>query len=331
MGRVRWPTTVVDWVVALSNLVDFHSALKWQSYLLCVWSPVGVRWMNGIILNTQSYVLIYSSQRGRATLVVVNQPPFPPALIDELFILEDPLKIPSAGTTGRHWSRRTERFQNLKSYKRYLALTTESLQRMKQIAHLESIYFHAEGQIKIIRKYPYLHIITPLQFADTFSIIMRQVKSVDSLPLFETIRTHSYSGTGCGMTTDQPKVTFSRLHSRTHLLFNISRSLGYCPIDVSFRKRILTNKMCPQHPPLWGSTFNPFTPKSDQFQISPAAPPVILYHTVWRTWLFLTQSYVKMIIVTILPTSPIHFSLKCWENVLFELGSERVNVEQVEW
>ena len=28
--------------------------------------------------------------------------------------------------------------------------------------------------------------------------------------------------------------------------------------------------------------FSPFTPKSDQFQISPAASPVILHHTVWR-------------------------------------------------
>ena len=30
----------------------------------------------------------------------------------------------------------------------------------------------------------------------------------------------------------------------------------------------------------------PFTPKSDQFQISPAASPEILHHTVWRTWVF---------------------------------------------
>ena len=33
---------------------------------------------------------------------------------------------------------------------------------------------------------------------------------------------------------------------------------------------------------------NPFTPKSDQFQISPAAPPEILHHhIVWKTWLFI--------------------------------------------
>ena len=35
---------------------------------------------------------------------------------------------------------------------------------------------------------------------------------------------------------------------------------------------------------------NPFTPKSDQFQISPAASPEILCHRVWRTWLFITYS-----------------------------------------
>ena len=34
-----------------------------------------------------------------------------------------------------------------------------------------------------------------------------------------------------------------------------------------------------------------FTPKSEQFKISPAALPEILHHTVWRTWLFITYSY----------------------------------------
>ena len=36
--------------------------------------------------------------------------------------------------------------------------------------------------------------------------------------------------------------------------------------------------------------FNPFIPKSDQVQISPAASPEILHHTVWRTWLFIDYS-----------------------------------------
>ena len=38
------------------------------------------------------------------------------------------------------------------------------------------------------------------------------------------------------------------------------------------------------------SALNPFTPESDRCQISPAASPEILHHTVWRTWLFLAYS-----------------------------------------
>ena len=50
----------------------------------------------------------------------------------------------------------------------------------------------------------------------------------------------------------------------------------------------------------------PFTPESDQSQISPPAPPEILHHTVRRT------SHLCI------------FSLKGWENGPFELRSERV-------
>ena len=35
---------------------------------------------------------------------------------------------------------------------------------------------------------------------------------------------------------------------------------------------------------------NHFTPMSDQFQISPAASPEIVRHTVWRTWVFIAYS-----------------------------------------
>ena len=82
-------------------------------------------------------------------------------------------------------------------------------------------------------------------------------------------------------------------------------------------------------PPLPGTVWtrwriNTFIPKSDQVQISPVASPVILHHTVWRTWLFIAYSDWKMILVPVLTTSLIHFSWKGWENVLFELGIERV-------
>ena len=49
------------------------------------------------------------------------------------------------------------------------------------------------------------------------------------------------------------------------------------------------------------------------------------HHTVWRTWLFIAYSDEDHDHTTNLTyTSLIHFSLKVWENVLFELGSERV-------
>ena len=37
-------------------------------------------------------------------------------------------------------------------------------------------------------------------------------------------------------------------------------------------------------------SFNPFTPESDQCQISPAASPETLHHTLRRTWLFIAYS-----------------------------------------
>ena len=67
---------------------------------------------------------------------------------------------------------------------------------------------------------------------------------------------------------------------------------------------------------------NPFTPKSDQCQISPAASPEILHHTVRRTWLFITYSDEKWLYYKFSLPHLYIFSLKGWENVLFELGRE---------
>ena len=55
------------------------------------------------------------------------------------------------------------------------------------------------------------------------------------------------------------------------------------------------------------SYLDPFTPKSDQFQISPAASPVLLPHSR-KNLVFHSFSW-KMIILPILTTStsPIHF------------------------
>ena len=48
------------------------------------------------------------------------------------------------------------------------------------------------------------------------------------------------------------------------------------------------------------NSINPFTPKRDQLQISPAASPNISHHTVWRTWLFIRYSDERFIMVPIL-------------------------------
>ena len=73
------------------------------------------------------------------------------------------------------------------------------------------------------------------------------------------------------------------------------------------------------------SMVNPFTPKSDQCQISPAASPIIVHHTVWITWLFIAYSDERWLHYQFSLPHLYIFSLKGSENVLFELRSERVN------
>ena len=62
----------------------------------------------------------------------------------------------------------------------------------------------------------------------------------------------------------------------------------------------------------------PFTRKSGRFQISHAASHNLAFRSLLG-W--------KMILLPILTTSLIHISFKGCENVLFELGSERVGME----
>ena len=64
---------------------------------------------------------------------------------------------------------------------------------------------------------------------------------------------------------------------------------------------------------------NLFTPESDQFQISPAASPALLHHTTWRTWLFIAYSNERSLYLLLH-----HLFNSIWQDVLFELGSERV-------
>ena len=69
---------------------------------------------------------------------------------------------------------------------------------------------------------------------------------------------------------------------------------------------------------------NPFTPKSDQCQNSPAASQEIWHHTVWRTWLFIAYSDEKWLYYKFSLHHSHNRFLKGWENTLFELRSERV-------
>ena len=74
------------------------------------------------------------------------------------------------------------------------------------------------------------------------------------------------------------------------------------------------------------SSIDPFTPKSDQCQVSPAASPEILHRTAWRTWLFIAYSDERWIYYQFSLLHLYNFSAKGWGNVLFELGSERVTL-----
>ena len=73
----------------------------------------------------------------------------------------------------------------------------------------------------------------------------------------------------------------------------------------------------------WPSTVNPFTPKSDQFQISPAGSPEILHHARSKQLRFSSLTQMKDDYTTNSHYLTYTF-LRGWENVLLELGSERV-------
>ena len=76
-------------------------------------------------------------------------------------------------------------------------------------------------------------------------------------------------------------------------------------------------------------SLNSFIPKGDKYQISPAASPEILHHTVWRTWLFIAYSDARWLYYQLSLPSLIQFSLQGWENAVFELGRERVKIQAV--
>ena len=82
---------------------------------------------------------------------------------------------------------------------------------------------------------------------------------------------------------------------------------GYCAFD---------SKLCFNSLSYWNPTSN--------YQISPAASPEILHHKVRKTWLFIPYRW-EIVILPILTTTT-HFSLKRWENVLYEPRSGKVKI-----
>ena len=73
--------------------------------------------------------------------------------------------------------------------------------------------------------------------------------------------------------------------------------------------------------------FYPFTPESDQCQNSPTASQEIWHHTVWGTWLFIAYSDEKWLYYKLSLHHSYNRIFKGWEYTLFELRSERVNLQ----
>ena len=100
---------------------------------------------------------------------------------------------------------------------------------------------------------------------------------------------------------------------------------------------LITSMTTDQHQMTWNlitmsvtiSENYPFTPESDERQNSPAASQEIWHHTVWRTWLFIAYSDEKWLYYKFSLHHSYNRFLKGWENTLFELRSERVNVKDL--
>ena len=71
--------------------------------------------------------------------------------------------------------------------------------------------------------------------------------------------------------------------------------------------------------------------KSDRCKISPAASPVILHHTVWRTWLFIAHSDGRWLYYQLSLYLTCAFLLKSWGECMFlNLGVKGLN-NQTAW
>ena len=104
--------------------------------------------------------------------------------------------------------------------------------------------------------------------------------------------------------------------------FVVMRIARICSLTDNSPQQIRHPRLC--EPLSW--RLIPFTPESDQCQISPPAPPEILHHTLRRTWLFIAYSDEKWLYYKFSLPHLCILSLKGRENVLFELRSERVMI-----
>ena len=128
-------------------------------------------------------------------------------------------------------------------------------------------------------------------------------------------------------------ITFRDKHSchswgipRNYSMFYTLRhqqTLGTSATSMTFMVHLVLLTCTPCH---HANDINPFTPESDQCQNSPAASQEILHHTVWRTWPFIAYSDEKWLYYKFSLHHSYNRFLKGWENTLFELRSERVNL-----
>ena len=124
-----------------------------------------------------------------------------------------------------------------------------------------------------------------------------------------------YPWGGVGGGEEVGSLGWGRWESRNSVELWIARSMYLCSVGFYVA---------------WRFCFNPFTPKSDQFKISPAAWPEIIYlhYTVWRTWLFIAYSDERWLYNQFSLNLTHTFLFKIWENLLFELGSVWVKQEE---
>ena len=79
---------------------------------------------------------------------------------------------------------------------------------------------------------------------------------------------------------------------------------------------------CPLVSFLHANLVNPFTPKSYHSQMSPAASPEILHHTVWRTWFLIAYSNERRLYYQFALPHLYIFSLKVGRMYFLRLGVE---------